>query len=91
MAQLSHSPVVEPELSLPLQGLSTLLQLRPQEVQRRDPGTRPSKLIVASKPNDPFLRNAAVANVRPLRISVPVLAALAATAGRVLFGAWMAV
>lgn len=38
-----------------------------------------------------FYRNAAVANIRPLHISVPVLAALATTAGGVLFGAWVAV
>ncbi len=38
-----------------------------------------------------FLRNAAVANVHPLHVSVPVLAAFATTAGGVLFGAWMAV
>ncbi|KAF8481585.1 hypothetical protein DFH94DRAFT_401499 [Russula ochroleuca] len=35
--------------------------------------------------------NAAVANIRSLHISVPVLAALATTAGGVLFGAWVAV
>jgi len=36
-------------------------------------------------------RNAAVANVRPFHISVPVLTALVTTAGGVLFGAWVAV
>jgi hypothetical protein len=37
-----------------------------------------------------FSRNAAAANVRPLHISAPVLAALATMAGGVLFGAWAA-
>jgi hypothetical protein len=36
-------------------------------------------------------RNAAAANVRPLHISAPVIAALATTVGGVLFGAWVAV
>ncbi|KAI0253303.1 hypothetical protein BJV78DRAFT_1281109 [Lactifluus subvellereus] len=35
-------------------------------------------------------RNAAMANVRPLQISTPLLAALATTAGGVLLGAWVA-
>lgn len=43
------------------------------------------------KANNLFFRNAAVANIRPLHISAPMLAALAATAGGVLFGAWVAV
>jgi hypothetical protein len=49
------------------------------------------KTVELLKANDIFFRNAAAANIRPLHISAPVLAALAATAGGVLFGAWVAV
>ena len=62
-------------------------------MQRRDPGMHQSRVDYSgAKANDFFFSgNAAAANVRPLHISAPVLAALATTAGGVLFGAWVAI
>jgi hypothetical protein len=50
-----------------------------------------SEAVYYPKVNKGFFRNAAMANIRPFDISVPLLAALATTAGGVLFGAWVAV
>lgn len=63
-----------------------------RRVRRRDPGMRQQQFISVTKADDPLCsRNAAMANVRTLHLSVPVLSALVTTAGGVLFGAWVAI